>query len=143
MNSLLDVNMLIALIDEDHPHHAIAMNWFRANSGLGWATCPITENGCLRVLSQPRYPNPMGGILGAMEKLSELTNATGHQFIHDNISLLTPGVVDISAVYGHRQLTDVYLLALAVAHDLRFVTLDRGVSMAAVSGADDTHLAVI
>ena len=62
---------------------------------------------------------------------------------HDDISLLTPGVIDISAVSGHRQLTDVYLLALAVAHDLRFVTLDRGVSMEAVSGADDTHLAVI
>ena len=142
MGSLLDVNMLIALIDADHPHHAIATSWFNANSWLGWATCPITENGCLRVLSQPRYPNPFG-IIGATERLLSLTSAPGHEFIADNISLLTPGVIDISAVSGHRQLTDIYLLALAVRHDLRFVTLDRGIQLTAVSGASESHLAVI
>ena len=142
MDDLLDVNMLIALVDDEHAHHRRVSDWFESNHRLGWATCPITQNGCLRILSQPRYLNPMN-ILEAMRRLHELTERTGHRFIADDISLLTPGVVDISAVSGHRQLTDVYLLALAVAHDLRFVTLDRGVSMAAVSGADDTHLAVI
>ena len=142
MGSLLDVNMLIALIDADHPHHAIATSWFNANSWLGWATCPITENGCLRVLSQPRYPNPFG-IIGATERLLRLTSTPGHEFMPDDISLLTPGRIDIPAVSGHRQLTDVYLLALAVAHGMRLVTLDRGVRLVAVRGANDTHLAVI
>ena len=79
----------------------------------------------------------------AMQRLSDLTNAIDHQFIADDISLLTPGRIDISAVSGHRQLTDVYLLALAVVHDLQFVTLDRGVRMETVRGASKEHLAVI
>ena len=79
----------------------------------------------------------------ATRRLSDLTNAIDHQFIGDDISLLTPGRIDISAVSGHRQLTDVYLLALAVAHGFRFVTLDRRIQSTAVSGANDNHLAVI
>ena len=142
MRDFPDVNILIALVDNRHTHHQRASDWFDNNHRQGWVTCPITQNGCLRIVSQPRYSNQMS-IADAMRRLSDLTGAIGHQFIHDDISLLTPGVIDISAVSGHRQLTDVYLLALAVAHDLRFVTLDRGVSMEAVSGADDTHLAVI
>lgn len=142
MGALLDVNMLIALLDEDHPHHAVAMNWLRANSRLGWATCPITQGGCLRILSQPRYPNPFG-IVGAIEQLLRLTSTSEHEFIPDDVNLLDAGVVDFSRLSGHRQLTDVYLLALAVRHDLRFVTLDRGVQLAVVGGASESHLAVI
>ena len=142
MSDLPDVNILIALLDDAHAHHRRASNWFESNRNREWATCPITENGCLRVLSQPSYPNPMG-FAKAMRRLSDLTNAIDHQFITDDISLLTPGRIDISAVSGHRQLTDTYLLALAVAHDLRFVTLDRGVQLTPESGANDNHLAVI
>lgn len=142
MSDLPDVNILIALVDDEHAHHQKASNWFDNNRGLGWATCPITQNGCLRIVSQPRYSNSMS-IAVAMRRLSDLTNAIDHQLIADDISLLTPGRIDVSAVSSHRQLTDVYLLALAVAHDLRFVTLDRHVQSMAVSGASDEHLAVI
>ena len=142
MGSLLDVNMLIALLDEDHPHHEVAMNWLRVNSRLGWMTCPITQSGCLRILSQPSYPNPFG-IAGAIEQLLRLTSTSEHEFIPDDVNLLDEGVVDFSRLSGHRQFTDVYLLALAVAHDLRFVTLDRSVRLVAVRGANDAHLAVI
>ena len=142
MSDLPDVNILIALVDDRHTHHQKASDWFENNRSLGWATCPITQNGCLRIVSQPRYSNSMS-IAVAMRRLSDLTNAIDHQFIADDISMLTPGRIDISAVSGHRQLTDVYLLALAVAHDLRFVTLDRRVQSTAVSGARDEHLAVI
>ena len=142
MRDFPDVNILIALVDNRHTHHPRASAWLESNHGQGWATCPITQNGCLRIVSQPGYSNQMS-IAQAMRRLRDLTNTPDHQFIHDNISLLTQGVIDISALSGHRQLTDVYLLALAVAHDLRFVTLDRGVRLAAVNGANDTHLAVI
>ena len=142
MSDLLDVNMLIALVDDEHAHHQRASAWLESNDRRGWATCPITQNGCLRILSQPRYPNSMG-IIEAMRRLHELIDTTDHRFIADDISLLTEGVIDIGEVSSHRQLTDVYMLALAVAHDLRFVTLDRGVRLTAVRGANDTHLAVI
>ena len=79
----------------------------------------------------------------AIWHLSNLTDSPDHELIADDISLLTPGRIDIPAVSGHRQLSDVYLLALAVAHGMRFVTLDRGVRLVAVRGANDTHLAVI
>ena len=82
-------------------------------------------------------------IAEAIRRLHELTDTTAHRFIPDDISLLTPGVIDLSGVSGHRQLTDVYLLALAVARGFRFVTLDRGVQLTAVSGANYNHLAVI
>lgn len=142
MSDLLDVNMLIALVDDEHAHHRRASDWFESNRRQGWATCPITENGCLRIVSQPRYSNSMS-IAEAMQRLRELTDTTAHQSVADDISLLTPGRIDISAVSNHRQLTDVYLLALAVAHNLRFVTLDKGLRLVAVRGANDAHLAVI
>ena len=142
MRDFPDVNILIALVDDDHAHHRRASDWFDSNSGQGWVTCPITQNGCLRIVSQPRYSNSMS-VVEVMRRLRELTDTTAHEFIADDISLLTPGRIDISAVSGHRQLTDVYLLALAVAHGMRFVTLDRGVRLVAVRGANDTHLAVI
>ena len=106
MGDLPDVNILIALVDDEHAHHRRASDWFESNSGQGWATCPITQNGCLRIVSQPRYSNSMS-IAEAMRRLHELTDTTAHEFIADDISLLTEGVIDIGEVFGHRQLTDV------------------------------------
>ena len=142
MSDLPDVNILIALVDDEHAHHRRASDWFESNRGQGWATCPITQNGCLRIVSQPRYSNSMS-IVEAMRRLHELTDTIAHEFIADDISLLTEGVIDIGEVFGHRQLTDVYLLALAVAHGLQFVTLDRGVRLATVRGASEGHLVLI
>ena len=142
MSDLPDVNILIALVDDEHAHHRKASDWFESNQRQEWATCPITQNGCLRIVSQPRYSNSMS-IVEAMRRLNELTGTTTHQFIADDISLLTEGVIDRGEVIGHRQLTDVYLLALAVAHGLQFVTLDRGVRMESVRGASEEHLVVI
>lgn len=136
------MNVLIALLDEDHPRHDAARSWFEYNSGQGWASCPLAQNGCIRILSQPRYPNPLG-ILGVVERLRGLTSTTNHEFVPDDISLLTESVVEISRVSGHRELTDVYLLALAVAHGFRLVTLDTGIRLVAVEGARERHLVVI
>ena len=144
MADLYDVNTLLALFDEEHRRHDPVFSWFAANAGEGWATCPLTQNGYLRVRSQPSYPRP----LSLAEAYAQLLNATSsqhHQFIADDISLLDDALVHFRDLAGPRQLTDVYLLALAVAHDARLVTLDRRIPlmMNAVRGATEDHLAVI
>lgn len=142
MHSLLDVNILIALLDENHLHHPAASGWLDDHIAEGWASCPITQNGCVRVLSQPTYPNAVG-VADAIGLLREATSTPHHQFVADDASLLDSALVDSQQLLSARQLTDVYLLALAVAHGMRFVTLDRSVSAAAVTGADERSLVVL
>ena len=59
MRSLLDVNVLIALLDADHASHEHALRWFKRSAREGWASCPLTQNGCVRIMSHPRYPSPV------------------------------------------------------------------------------------
>ena len=142
MRALLDVNVLIALLDENHTHHATVSAWFAEHIEHGWASCPLTQNGCVRIVSQPRYPNALG-VAEAVMRLQEAVATPWHQFLPDDVSLLDDGVVDRLQLLGPRQLTDVYLLALAVAHGARLVTLDKSVSLVAVQGASEVHLTVI
>ena len=113
MRALLDVNVLIALLNSDHLHHARAMGWLAGNIGDGWASCPLTQNGCIRIMSQPGYP---GAVLPTViaERLAEATATAHHVFWPDAISLLTDGLIEWRNVLGSRQVTDAYLLALAV-----------------------------
>lgn len=142
MRALLDVNVLIALLDENHAHHATVSDWFSGHIEHGWASCPLTQNGCVRIVSQPRYPNALG-VADAVMRLKDAVSTRWHQFLQDDVSLLDDSVVDRRQLLGPRQLTDVYLLALAVAHGVRLVTLDKSVSVVAVRGAREDHLAVI
>ena len=142
MRALLDVNVLIALLDRNHTHHAMASDWFAKYVEHGWASCPITQNGCVRIISQPGYPNSLG-VADAVLRLQEAVAAPWHQFFPDDVSLLDDSAVDRFRLLGPRQLTDIYLLALAVAHGARLVTLDKSISLAAVRGASEEHLAVI
>lgn len=142
MRSLLDVNVLIALLDADHVQHESTRRWLRDNIQHGWATCPITENGCLRIMSQPAYPNPLPTHLVA-ERLREATATVHHKFWADTVSLLQPSVTAWRHVIGPRQVTDLYLLALAVEHGGRLATFDRRVVTAAIAGAGQQHLCVI
>jgi toxin-antitoxin system PIN domain toxin len=141
MRALLDVNVLIALLDAAHVHHGAAVAWLCANIDHGWASCPITQNGCIRILSQPGYPSPLPPVQVA-ERLREATGTGHHRFWADSVSLLD-GQVVWRAVLGARQVTDAYLLALAVREGGRFVTFDRSVSLGMVQGATAEHLAVI
>lgn len=142
MRALLDVNVLIALLDADHAHHATATAWLAAHGGDGWASCPLTQNGCIRILSQPAYPHPLPAAAVA-ERLAAATATRYHAFWPDAISVLDAKRIAWSSVLGGRQLTDAYLLALAVANKGRLVTLDRGVPLAAVPGAAPRHLVTI
>ena len=142
MRALLDVNVLIALLDENHTHHAAASDWLEERIESGWASCPLTQNGCVRILSQPRYPNALG-VGEAMARLQAAVSTPHHRFIADDVSLLDDAVVERRRLSGPRQVTDVYLLALAVAHGARMVTFDKSVPLSAVRGASEGSLVAI
>jgi toxin-antitoxin system PIN domain toxin len=142
MRSLLDVNVLVALLDADHSQHARAARWLAGHAAQGWASCPITQNGCVRAMSHPGYPNPLpaGAVI---ERLAEACARPEHSFWPDDLSLLDGSVVDAARIHGPRQLTDLYLLALAVRRGGRFVTFDGTIARAAVNGAQPRHLMVV
>ncbi|MGR7024677.1 TA system VapC family ribonuclease toxin [Geodermatophilus sp. URMC 62] len=140
--ALLDVNVLLALLDSDHVDHVRAGEWLDSEVEAGWASCPITENGFVRIISQPRYPSPVPPAQ-AVELLALARRGRHHAFWPCDVSLLDGQVVDRSRLHGSRQVTDAYLLALAVAHDGRFVTFDRTLSLETVHGATEDHLTVL
>lgn len=140
--ALLDVNVLLALLDSDHIDHARARFWLAAGIGGGWASCAITQNGFVRIVSQQRYPSPIP-VAAAIERLRRATQTEHHELWPCDLSLLDPAVLDPSRLHGSRQVTDAYLLALAVARDGRFVSFDRSVPLDAVSGAAPRHLVVL
>jgi toxin-antitoxin system PIN domain toxin len=134
MRALLDVNVLIALLDADHSLHDRATQWFGIHARAGWASCPITENGCVRIMSHRGYPNALP-VRAVIERLAEACTSSFHEFWPDDISVLDAQVADCTRIHGPRQITDVYLIALAVRHGGQFVTLDSTVSRDAVIGA--------
>ena len=142
MAALLDVNVLIALLDAGHMHHAVATQWLSDHLDEGWASCPLTQNGCIRILSQAAYPNHAPAAEVAA-RLGDAANHPAHHFWPDAISMLTPGLMAWSKLLTGRHITDAYLLALAVKNGGQFVTLDKGIPLSAVQGALGTNLVVI
>ena len=142
MRALLDVNVLIALLDADHVSHRRAADWLEVNAKEGWASCPISENGCIRIMSHPAYPNSFPTAV-VVERLREAATGPLHEFWPDDISLLDDAVVDPARVHGPRQITDVYLLALAVRNGGRLVTFDNGISREAARQSARRHLLVL
>lgn len=140
--ALLDVNVLLALLDSDHVDHGRASDWLDAEIAAGWASCAITENGFVRILSQPRYPSPVSPT-EAIELLDRARNSPHHAFWRCDISVLDADTVDRTRLLGPRQVSDAYLLALAVTHDGRLVTFDRSLSLASVPGATEAHLMLL
>ena len=123
--ALLDVNALVALAWDSHVHHAPTRAWFLTNSSRGWATCPITESGFVRVSSNPRVlPNAIS-VEAALEVLSALRAHHGHCFLTDDVSASDS---DVPAISGYRQVTDAHLLTLARRHGVRLVTFDVGIT---------------
>ncbi len=139
--ALLDVNVLVALFDAGHVHHEAAHDWFADNRQSGWATCPITETGFVRVLS-----NPASGVTerapAILESLRTFCASGHHQFWPDILSL-RDACFDLSIAQGHRQLTDIYLLGLAAKMGGVLATFDRAIPLEAVRTAGAGTLAVI
>ena len=139
LRALLDVNVLVALLDGSHVHHRAATDWLAAHARLGWASCPLTQHGCLRILSLPSYPNPQP-TASVAQRLGRAVADASHAFWPDAFSLLEAGRIHWNRVLSSRQITDAYLLALAAAHGGRLVTFDRGIAVEAVRGASPENL---
>jgi uncharacterized protein len=142
MRALFDVSMLLALFDPGHVHHARAHAWWVAARHHGWASCPLTENGFLRIAAQKSYANPIP-LADGLAILRNWAKPPLHEFWADDVSLLDASRIDHSRVLGPKQITDITLLALATKHQGRFVTLDRGVSIAAVRNATAENMVSI
>jgi uncharacterized protein len=142
MRALLDVNVLIALLDAAHVHHPLATAWLRREQKHGWASCPITQIGCVRIMSQPAYPGTLRAA-DVAERLGEACAHAVHVFWPDSVDLLGSPTVSGPHVLGHRQVTHAYLLTLAVKNRGRLVSFDRRIAPGVVVGAKDGHLVVI
>ena len=142
MRALLDVNVLIALLDSDHASHDTAIRWFAKHAREGWASCPITQNGCIRIMSNQGYPNPLP-VHAVIQRLADACDEDIHEFWPDEVSLLDSDVVDSTRVHAPRQLTDIYLLALSVQHEGRLVTFDKGIPLAAVRRATTQNIFIL
>jgi toxin-antitoxin system PIN domain toxin len=141
--ALLDVNVLVALFDPDHIHHDLAHDWFAGQRATGWATCPMTEAGFIRVVSNPRYQPDALRPAAAADQLRRFCDSGHHHFWPDHLTLRDRKAFALSAARGHAQLTDVYLLGLARRMAGVLATFDRSIPLGAVSGATSRHLVVI
>lgn len=142
MRALLDINVLLALLDRDHVHHQRARAWLSEEIDQGWASCAITQNGFVRIISQPRYPSPISPSQ-AIDMLSRATSTRYHEFWSCTASILDADTVNRSRVHSSKQVTDAYLLALAVENDGRFVTFDQSIVLSAVPRAGQQHLVAL
>jgi uncharacterized protein len=135
---LLDVNVLVALLDEDHIHHRRATTWFDT-AGLQWAICPLTEAGFLRYMTRPKSGNL--SVEAATSMLTRLAQEPGYS--HQSISAdwQTLSRPFFKRVFGHNQITDAYLLGLAIDRDLVLVTFDRAILF--LAGEHSSHVLVL
>ena len=140
---LLDVNVWIALLDDAHVHNTEALALFQAPK-LKIATSPLEENGVLRVLNLPGYSQrgPVG-FEAVLAKMALACADVDHESWPDDISLRTNGLVNWNRVFGHGQITDRYLLALAVAYQGALATFDHRIALNAVEKAGKQHLVLI
>jgi toxin-antitoxin system PIN domain toxin len=126
--SLLDINVLVALAWPNHEHHALVTGWFHQNEGEGWATCPVSESGFIRVSSNQRAIPGAKSPVEAAELLIQITSRPNHVFLSDDISLAASKVVALRKLTGYRrQVTDAHLLGIALRHGARLATLDGGI----------------
>lgn len=143
MRHLLDVNVLIALFDPDHAFHRRAHHWW-GRAGRKWASCPLTENGLIRIMASPQYSRVArfaSSDLGS--RLEAFVAVTDHAFWPDTLSLRDRQRFDLRAVLSARQLTDVYLLGLATLQKACLVTFDQKIPRAAVVGAGSDRILVL
>jgi uncharacterized protein len=143
MIALLDVDVLVALHDTTHIHHEAAHRWLGQNRQDGWATCPLTINGCIRILSSLAYPAMDVTPADMARRLREFCSAPDHQFWPDAVSLLDESLFHMGMIGGPKKITDAYLLGLAVRNHGRLATFDASIPLKAVRGAEPRNLVLI
>lgn len=122
---LLDVNVLIALVDPAHIQHDQAHDWFEKVGRKAFATCPLTENGLIRIVGHPKYPNSPGPPSTVLQSLAAIRRLPGHTFWPDDLSIADAEVFAAELLSSHSRVTDSYLLALAHAKGGRLATMDQ------------------
>jgi len=132
MITLLDINVLIALADSGHPHHAPANRFFPQVQSTGWATCPITENGFLRIVGRLEGDLASNSPTVTRILLRGVLAKSGHQFWPDDVSLMDARL--FPSLPKSKALTELYLLGLAVKHGGRFATFDENIDASLVPG---------
>jgi toxin-antitoxin system PIN domain toxin len=132
---LLDVNVLIALGWKGHPDHTAAQAWFARNNSKGWATCPFTQVAFVRIVSNPAFSSDAVSPLEALTLLTTNLNHPRHQFWADNLSLRDAVQPFEERLVGHQQVTDAYLLGLAIQKKGKLATLNQ--SMVSLFGRGD------
>jgi toxin-antitoxin system PIN domain toxin len=144
MRALLDVNVVIALLDPDHAFHERAHDWWLKSSKSGWASCPIVENGVVRIMSNPSYsPKARFTPADLIARLGQFAAQTNHEFWPDDISFRDGKIFTTERMHGSRQLTDLYLLALAAKRGGKLATFDKGIPLSAVRAGKPENLFVI
>jgi toxin-antitoxin system PIN domain toxin len=144
VRALLDINVLIALLDPDHVFHDRAHVWWKGQSKSGWASCPLTENGVVRIMSNPAYSRLAKFRPGDLiERLDLFASQSNHEFWPDDLSLRDRTAFVRDRLHGSRAITDIYLLALAVKHQGYLATFDQAVPVSAVLGAAAAGLRAI
>lgn len=134
MAFLLDINVLIARVDPGHEHHLRARRWLTEQADAGLATCPLTENGFVRIYGHPSYPGGPGSPALALEELRVIRSLGCHRFVGDTLSIDDPAAFHSLEGIGPRQVTDLYLLALAARHRMAFATFDGSIPAGRVVG---------
>ncbi len=143
METLLDVNTLVALAWPNHVHHSAAHAWFTEHHARGWATCPLTQSGFVRISSNPRATPVAKTPAEALLLLRRIVALPGHAFWPDDVSLASDENVTPARLLGHRQVTDAHLLCLAICRGGRLATFDRGVRDLVPDGHDSERLVVL
>ena len=142
MIPLLDVNVLVALAWPNHVHHRLARAWFEAQHALGWATCPVTETGFVRISANPRVVDEARTPAEAILLLQRMFQISGHRFWADDVSMSHPSP-ELARVHGYRQVMDAHLLAVARRHGGRLATFDRRVTDLLARDADRERYVLI
>jgi uncharacterized protein len=140
--ALLDVNVLVALFSPDHVHHELAHDWFGEERHGGWATCPITETGVVRILTNPRVHEGLA-LSDVIDRLRRLQSDPAHEWWAANVSFTDDTLFRPTSMRGHRQVTDLYLAGLAQSRGGRLVTFDRGALWNAVVDARPSLVEVL
>ena len=125
--NLLDLNVLIALTEPGHSHHQSAWDWFSSASASGWGICPLTEAGFLRVTTNPSFKPIQRTIAQATAILQMLKDQAGFHYWEINRSWVDLTAPFSRRIVGHEQITDAYLLGLAIEQNGYLVTFDRAI----------------
>jgi toxin-antitoxin system PIN domain toxin len=131
---LLDVNVLIALVDPAHIQHDQAHEWFARVGHKGFATCPLTENGLVRIVGHPKYPNSPGPPNVVLQALVAIRGLPGHRFWPGDVSIAEAEFFAPELLSSHSRVTDSYLLALAHTKGGRLATMDQKLAAEVVPG---------